>query len=250
MYPRSRLDALSDGIYAVAMTLLVLDIRLPDDFTPRDGDDLLRAILGLWGKFLPYALSFVVLGLRWLSSVKVRARSETVGIDYASWWVAHMLLITCVPFSTMVLGRFAQFAPAVWLYAGNTALIGMIALRMMAMTSDVDPAPGEQERRWSLITLIACSLLAMGFVGLCARSGAADRLARETTVTDGPVGSLSVGRNPPCSASHDYGTGAPKPLHLHAFSRRRLRRWPAVSGTAHWLGRWSGARGGKQERSQ
>ncbi len=103
-----------------------------------------------------------MLGLRWLSSVKVRARSEAVGIDYASWWVAHMLLITCVPFSTMVLGRFAQFAPAVWLYAGNTALIGMIALRMMAMTSDVEPAPGEQERRWSLITLIACSLLAMG----------------------------------------------------------------------------------------
>jgi len=38
----------------------------------------------------------------------------------------------------------------------------MIALRMMAMTSDVEPAPGEQERRWSLITLIACSLLAIG----------------------------------------------------------------------------------------
>jgi uncharacterized membrane protein len=161
MYPRSRLDALGDGIYSVAMTLLVLDIRLPDDFVPRGDGDLMHALLGLWGKFVPYALSFVVLGLRWLSTVRVRTRSETVALGYAPWWIVHMLLITCVPFSTMVLGRYAQFAPAVWLYAGNTALIGLIALRMMALTSDGERAPGEAERRWSLITLVAASLLAL-----------------------------------------------------------------------------------------
>jgi len=169
MYPRARLDALSDGIYAVAMTLLVLDIRLPDDFAAHDANDLLHGIFGLWGKFVPYALSFIVLGLRWLSGVRVRSRAETAPLNYAPWWIAHMLLITCVPFSTMVIGRFAQFAPAVWLYAGNTALIGLIALRMMAMTSDGEPAVGEEERRWSLYMLIVSSLLAIGLSFISAR---------------------------------------------------------------------------------
>jgi uncharacterized membrane protein len=169
MYPRTRLDALGDGIYAVAMTLLVLDIRLPDDFVPHDANELLHGLLGLWGKFVPYALSFVVLGLRWLSGVRVRSRTETVPIGYAPWWVAHMLLITCIPFSTMVIGRFLHLAPAVWLYAGNTALIGLIALRMMDMTSDGEPAPGEQKRRWSLYMLIAASLLAIGLSFISAR---------------------------------------------------------------------------------
>ena len=169
MYPRTRLDALGDGIYAVAMTLLVLDIRLPDDFAPHDANGLLHGLLGLSGKFVPYALSFIVLGLRWLSGVRVRSRSETVPLGYAPWWIAHMLLITCVPFSTMVIGRFSQLAPAVWLYAGNTALIGLIALRMMVMTSDGAPAPGEEERRWSLYMLIASSLLAIAISFISAR---------------------------------------------------------------------------------
>jgi hypothetical protein len=45
---------LSDGIFGVAMTLLILDVRLPDDFRPRDGAELLQGLVELWPKFLPY----------------------------------------------------------------------------------------------------------------------------------------------------------------------------------------------------
>jgi uncharacterized membrane protein len=48
MYPRARLDALTDGIFAVAMTIAVLDLRLPDNFHPREADELLR---GLYRRF-------------------------------------------------------------------------------------------------------------------------------------------------------------------------------------------------------
>jgi uncharacterized membrane protein len=47
MFPKARLDTLSDGIYSVAMTLLVLDVRLPDDFHPQDGNELLRGLIAL-----------------------------------------------------------------------------------------------------------------------------------------------------------------------------------------------------------
>ena len=94
MYPKARLDALTDGLFGVAMTILVLDVRLPDDFHPRDHGALFRALIALWPKFFPYALSFFVLGIRWLSSVQVKIKSELVSAEYARWWLLYLFLIT------------------------------------------------------------------------------------------------------------------------------------------------------------
>ena len=163
MYPRSRLDALGDAIFGVAMTLLVLDVRLPEEFHPHDNQDLLNGLLGLTPKLLPYVLSFMVLGLRWLSNIKVRARSEAVGHEYATWWLVYLLLITCVPFTTMVVGRFANLAPTIWLYAGNTMLIALVAFRLMALTPQIEEDDLLRERRVSLTLLIVSSLLAIAW---------------------------------------------------------------------------------------
>jgi uncharacterized membrane protein len=113
MFSKARLDTLSDGIFAVAMTLLILDIRLPDDFHPADGSEFLQGLAALWPKFLPYVLSFGLLGLRWLSNIEIRSRAEFVNREYTNWWLLYLLLITCVPFSTIVVGRFARFPPAI-----------------------------------------------------------------------------------------------------------------------------------------
>jgi uncharacterized membrane protein len=113
MYPRARIDALTDGVFAVAMTLLVLAVRLPEEFHPHDANELIAALRGLTSKFVPYAISFMVLGLRWLSTIQVRSRGESFGREYVVWWLFYLLLITCVPFSTIVVGRFGAFAPAI-----------------------------------------------------------------------------------------------------------------------------------------
>ena len=107
-YPTSRIDALLDGIFGVAMTLLVLDVRLAEDFHPTSAQQLLQGLVGLWPKFFPYAVSFVVLGLRWLSNVQYRPREETVSLDYCLWCLVYLLLVTCLPFSTAVIGRFSS----------------------------------------------------------------------------------------------------------------------------------------------
>jgi uncharacterized membrane protein len=86
MFSKSRLDTLSDGIFGVAMTLLILDVRLPDDFHPQDGGELIQGLVGLWPKFLPYVLRFGVLGLRRLSNIEVRSRVEYVNREYVNWW--------------------------------------------------------------------------------------------------------------------------------------------------------------------
>jgi uncharacterized membrane protein len=115
MFPKARLDALHDGIFSVAMTLLVLDVRLPEEFHPRDSTELLAAVVNLWPKFLPYLLSFTVLGLRWLASIEVRSRAEYCKRAYVNSWLFYLLLITCVPFSTIVVGPYALISgPSRW----------------------------------------------------------------------------------------------------------------------------------------
>jgi uncharacterized membrane protein len=163
MFPKARLDALSDSIFGVAMTLLVLDVRLPDAFQPHDALDLSRALLKLMPKFLPYMLSFVVLGLRWLSNIHLRSGEESCSRKYAEWWLGYHLLITCVPFTTIVVGRFVEFAPAIWLYAGNTILISAVSFRLLALTPSFERRDHLRERQISLGVLIATSILAIGW---------------------------------------------------------------------------------------
>jgi len=163
MYPKARLDALSDAIFGVAMTLLVLDVRLPDSFHPRDGRELIQGLLDLEPKFLPYMLSFIVLGLRWLSNVRLRTREETCVWKYAKWWLVYHLLITCVPFTTIVVGSFAAYAPSIWLYGGNTILISLVSFRLLALTPSFERLDHLRDRQISLAMLIGSSVLAIGW---------------------------------------------------------------------------------------
>lgn len=51
----------------------------------------------LWPKFLPYVLSFSVLGLRWLSNLEVRSRADHINREYANWRRLYHFPIACVP---------------------------------------------------------------------------------------------------------------------------------------------------------
>ncbi|VTU15304.1 hypothetical protein SRS16CHR_01437 [Variovorax sp. SRS16] len=160
MYPRNRLEALTDGIFAVAMTLLVLDLRIPDDAgRPTDEASLVRALLALAPKFLPYLLTFYVLGISWLSLIKVKSRSEMVGSAYAKWCLLYLLLVTLLPFSTLVMGRFTAYAAATAIYAANIGLSAGVGYRLMSLL----PAPVKDEhwldRRVSLVVLLVSCLL-------------------------------------------------------------------------------------------
>ena len=162
MFSKARLDTLSDGIFGVAMTLLILDVRLSDDFHPKDAGELLQGLIGLWPKIFPYLLSFGVLGLRWLANVEVRTRAEFVNREYVNWWLLYLLLVTCVPFTTtIVVGRFAHFAPAIWLYAGHTLLLAAVGLRLVLITPHLEQGDHLRRRQMSAILLMVSSLLAI-----------------------------------------------------------------------------------------
>jgi uncharacterized membrane protein len=158
MIPKLRLDALTDGVFAVAMTLLVLDLRLPESFVPKDSAELLHRLAGLAPQIIVYAVSFYVLSLRWLGLVRMSPHTESVSRKYTRWALLHLMLVTFVPFTTITVARYILFAPATWLYAGNTILIALVAIRMIALSGDRDRAD-LQDRRRGLWVLIVASVL-------------------------------------------------------------------------------------------
>jgi len=114
-----RILALSDGVFAIAVTLLIIEIAVP----AAGGDDRLsRALLGLWPRYLAYLLSFLVIARFWVihhQAFRLIARYDTVLL-----WL-NLLLLMCVaflPFPTAVLGRHVGSPVAAALYAISVAL--------------------------------------------------------------------------------------------------------------------------------
>ena len=156
-----RLDALTDGVFAVAMTLLVIDLKLPESFHPSSAEEFLHGLGELRTQFLVYVVSFIVLGLRWMSLAKLSRKHETVDDSYVHWSLLHLLLITLVPFSTMVVGRYGAFAPAIWLYCGNTIAAALVAMRMSALMAPHIGAEDALDRRVGLTVIIVVSLMVL-----------------------------------------------------------------------------------------
>jgi uncharacterized membrane protein len=158
-----RLDALTDGVFAVAMTLLVIDLKLPESFHPQTAGEFLHGLADIQTQFLVYVISFIVLGLRWMSLAKLSRMHETVEDRHVEWSLAHLLLITCVPFATMVVGRYGALAPAIWLYAGTTIMAALVALRLATLA---EPHIGKEDafdRRVGLTVIIVVSLMVVAF---------------------------------------------------------------------------------------
>ena len=161
MIPKNRLEALTDGVYAFAMTLLVIDLRLPEAFSPKTGEQLLNALSELSGQLLVYAISFWVLGLRWLGQVRIDNHREKVTHGYAAWSLLGLFLVTCMPFSTMIVGRYGHLAPAVWLYAANMAASSLVALRLQQLDAPQLSAAERADQRDPALTTIASALISV-----------------------------------------------------------------------------------------
>lgn len=161
MIPKSRLDALTDGVFSVAMTLLVIDLRLPETFQPQSAADLLHRIVELGSQLLVYVISFYVLALRWTSMVKLAPRGEDVSDAYTKLAMLHLLLITLVPFTTMLIGRYPTLAPAVWFYAANTVAFALVAARMITLSEHHPTETRKIEDRIGLTMLIASAVAAV-----------------------------------------------------------------------------------------
>ncbi|MFG1403857.1 TMEM175 family protein [Xanthobacter sediminis] len=127
-FPKARVDALTDGIFAFAMTLLVVDIRIPDGLEVANAADLSHRLVALAPQAVAYVISFFVLAALWRNVIAMRHDTEGVARGTLQIWLCYLLFVTMVPFSSAVVGRYGHFPPAVWVYAGNMAALGLLSL--------------------------------------------------------------------------------------------------------------------------
>src|SRR5437764_11192980 len=124
---KGRLDALTDGVFAFAMTLLVVNLDLPQDFHPSSAAELISALLGLGGTLIAYVVTFLVLASFWLGRARTKEEPESASGAYAWSVLFHLFFVTLLPFSMIVAGRY-QFAPAIWVYGANMMLLALTAI--------------------------------------------------------------------------------------------------------------------------
>jgi uncharacterized membrane protein len=122
-----RLSGISDGIFAVSMTLLVLGLTVPT-LSARSEGDLWRELMRLGPSVLVYTMSFMTLGIFWVgqgTQLNLLARSNR---NYSWLQLAFLLSVTLVPFSTALLTRFPTFRVALVEYWVNILLLGTTLL--------------------------------------------------------------------------------------------------------------------------
>ena len=122
----ARLETFADGVFAIAITLLVLEIRIPDP-----GENVSRALVDLWPSFLAYVTSFLTIGTIWTDHHRLFTviRGTTHGFLFVN--ILLLMPIAFLPYPTAVVARHwfegkDQVVPAMLLYGGTIALVAIM----------------------------------------------------------------------------------------------------------------------------
>jgi uncharacterized membrane protein len=125
---KSRIAALVDGIFAVAMTLLVLDLKLPEGTKLSNDTAVWRQLFELTGRFSTYALSFIVLGTFWIGHHSLFHFVRRVSRHMLWLNLLFLLFITLLPFSTNLLSGHSHLQTPVLVYGINLLLLCFLSL--------------------------------------------------------------------------------------------------------------------------
>lgn len=165
---KTRIEALTDGIFATVMTVLVLGLSLPQ--VNLSESDLQGEIVKLFPHILAYAFSFIVLGVYWIGHHnQFHYIKRTDGVFL---WVNIVFLLTIgfVPFSTSLLGEYPFSPSAVRIYGANLGATGLALYAVWwyatsqyrLVEKDLDPHSVRLAKNRTIIGPIV-SLLGIGF---------------------------------------------------------------------------------------
>jgi uncharacterized membrane protein len=126
-----RVLALSDGVFAIAGTLLVLDLRLPNNLATAQ---LPGALGNLVPEFRAYGISYALIGLFWLRHHAQFRRMKRISRPVLLLNLVLLAMITLMPFSAQLLSQYGDVGLATALYAANMAVVLALQAAMGAIT--------------------------------------------------------------------------------------------------------------------
>jgi uncharacterized membrane protein len=169
-----RLFALVDGVYAIALTLLAVELVLPAASEHLHGEALLQSTLDYWPKILSFLTSFTLIAIFWHGHH--RAFHYLRHFDGRLDWLTlfHLLCIAFIPFPTAIVGEHVSDPVAQEFYFGTILVTGLVTMALWWYASSehrlVDPElPSSIIRRFHLTLLagpVVGSIVLMALVGV------------------------------------------------------------------------------------
>jgi uncharacterized membrane protein len=161
-----RIAALSDGLFAIAATILVLDFHTPEPTDIHSEADLLRALATSAPRLLPWLLSLLTLGIFWLGQQTQLSQLERSNRDLAWLHFVFLAVVTVLPFSARLLADFLEYRTAFLVYWVNILLLGasLYATWVCAERANLirGEARGDISRAVKRRIVVAQSLYAIG----------------------------------------------------------------------------------------
>jgi uncharacterized membrane protein len=163
----SRIVAFSDGVFAIAITLLVLNLTIDKGLS---GEQLTEALFDNWDNLVAYGISFAVIGRFWI--VHHRFFSEVRAFDgrLLGLNLFYLACVVLIPFSSQVLGDYGGETPSVVVYSVNLAAVVLVGLwmsvdaRRRGLTAIDDETHRESRVRSGYIAGIFLLSIPLGFV--------------------------------------------------------------------------------------
>jgi uncharacterized membrane protein len=120
-----RLLAFSDGVFAITITLLVLEVKVPEIAENLVATELSKELWHLLPKIFSHILSFIVLGLYWIAHHNMFTHIKRH--DHILLWlnIAFLMCVASIPFPTGLLGTYHELQISIVIYAGVLALTGI-----------------------------------------------------------------------------------------------------------------------------
>lgn len=124
----TRMEGFSDAVFAIAITLLVLDLHLPEENSIVDNAGIINYLKGQWPSFLAFSISFFSIFIMWVNHHKVfkQIYSRNTAITFANGLI--LFLVTAVSYPTALLARYISSPSAniaVAVYTGIFVLINL-----------------------------------------------------------------------------------------------------------------------------
>lgn len=135
----ARIVAFTDGVFAIAITILVLGIDVPEELP---GPDLRDFLVEAWPQLFAYFLSFAVIGRHWVSHHHVFGMLRDFDQRLMALNLVYLSLVVLIPFPTNLLGEYGGRSDPVVLYAfviGTASLLSWLMLRYALAQQHIDP---------------------------------------------------------------------------------------------------------------
>ena len=127
-----RIMSLSDGVFAIAITILAVNIRIPDLGDAPDAGTLRHTLIAMWPSYLSYVLSFVVIGIYWIAHHNIFHHIRRS--DRTLLWLNLFFLMfaSFIPFSAALLGRYWHYPSVLVAYGLTLLLTGLVLEALLA----------------------------------------------------------------------------------------------------------------------